>query len=87
MVGGWVAFYALMLVDEPAMHDLFANVRGLSLVLEGLVWLAFFPFVLALAVWTSGWDEWFRFTLAVGCAVAWTVMFYPWRRAPKGGPR
>ncbi len=52
MVGGWVAFYALMLVDEPTLHDLFADVRGLPLVLEGLVWLAFFPFVLALALWT-----------------------------------
>ncbi len=84
MVGGWIAFFALMLFDEPALHQLFADVRALPLVLEGLVWLAFFPFVLALAFWTSAWDEWLRFTLAACCAVGWSLMFYPWRKTAKG---
>ena len=80
MVGGWITFYAFMLFDEPALHDFFAEVRGLPLVLEGLVWLVFFPFVLALAFWTSGWDEWLRFALAACCAIGWSLAFYPWRR-------
>ena len=83
MVAGWIVFFALLAFDEPALHGLHADVRELALVLEGLVWLAFFPFVLALTIWTTGWDEWLRFALVACCAIGWSLAFYPWRRPTK----
>lgn len=90
MVGGWVAFYALMLFSEATLRDLYDRVRELPLVLEGVVWIAFFPYVLALTIWSSSWEEWLRFLLVACCAVGWSLAFYPWRRrAPTvaGGSR
>ena len=83
MVAGWIVFFSLLAFDEPALHELRADVRELGLVLEGLVWLAFFPFVLALAIWTSAWDEGLRVALVACCAIGWSLAFYPWRRPPK----
>lgn len=86
MVGGWLAFYALMLLSEPTLGDLQDRIRDLPLVLEGLVWLVFFPYVLALTIWDSGWSEMVRSALVACCAVGWSLAFYPWRRTrPKGG--
>jgi hypothetical protein len=90
MVGGWVAFYALMLFSEPALQNLRDLVRGLPLVVEALVWFALFPYVLALTIWDSSWAESLRFVLVACCAVGWSLVFYPWKRArpsSQGGTR
>ena len=82
MVGGWVVFYVLMAASDPTLGDLRDRVRDLPLVLEGLVWLVFFPYVLALAIWRSGWSDTVRFALVTCCALGWPLAFYPWRRGP-----
>ena len=87
MVAGWVAFYVLMAGSEPRLADLHDRVRELPLLLEGLVWLAFFPYVVALTIWDSGWSEPVRFALVTSCAVAWSLMFYPWRKGYRARPR
>ena len=88
MVGGWVTFYALMATSEPTLGELQDRVRALPLLLEGLVWLAFFPYVLALTIWDGGWPETLRFALVACCAVGWSLAFYPRRkRGAKGGIR
>lgn len=80
MVGGWATFFALLTLSEPTVGDLWQAVRELPLVVEGLVWLLFFPFILALGVWESSWETWLR-VLLVGCfAVGWSVVFWPRRR-------
>lgn len=83
MVGGWVTFFALLLLSEPILGDLWHEIRGLPLVLEGLVWFLLFPFVLALGVWDSSWEGWVRLGLVCGFAVVWSLMFWP-RRRPCG---
>ena len=82
MVGGWALFFAVLLTSEPTLGSLRDGVRGLPLVLEGVVWLALFPFVLALTVWESSWSEWVRFALVACCAAGWSLAFYPRRKAP-----
>jgi hypothetical protein len=59
MVGGWVVFYALMLFSEPTLGDLREHLRDLPLVVEGVVWLLLFPYVLALTIWESSWASGF----------------------------
>jgi hypothetical protein len=49
-------------------------------VIQLLAWLALFPFLLALTVWTSAWDESLRLLLVACCAIGWTLAFFPWQR-------
>jgi hypothetical protein len=77
MLGGWAVFFILLGTDEPRLHELWTDVRGLPLLVEGLVWFALFPFVLALGFWSSGWDEGLRFALVSGCALLWSFLFVP----------
>jgi hypothetical protein len=84
MIGGWIAFFALMLLWEATLGDLSERVRNLPLVVEALVWLALFPYVLSLTIWDSSWDEWLRSGVVALCAVGWSFAFYPWRRARNG---
>ena len=80
MIGGWATFYFLMAAAEPTLLGLHDRVTGLPLLVEGLVWLAFFPYVLGLTIWDSGWPEWVRFALVTCCAAGWSLAFYPWHK-------
>ena len=77
MVGGWIAFFTSTLVAPATVDELWSDVRSLSLLLEALVWLAAFPFVLATGVWETSWPDWLRVALVATFAVAWSVAFFP----------
>jgi hypothetical protein len=80
MVGGWVTFVALLAFAEPTLGELWRPVRDLPLLVEGVVWLLLFPFILALRVWDNSWETWLRLLL-VGCfAVGWSFGFWPRKR-------
>jgi hypothetical protein len=81
MVGAWLAFFGLLLFSEPTLGELRRDVRDLPLLVEGAVWLAMFPLVLALGVWDGGLAEWLRFALVCLFAVAWSAAFFPHRRS------
>ncbi|HEY3514003.1 MULTISPECIES: hypothetical protein [Kribbella] len=75
MTGLWIVFFVLM--HNGQLDDLAAWIRGLPIVVEILVWLVFFPQVLATAVWTSGWSEGLRVTLVVLFVTGWTLVSLP----------
>jgi hypothetical protein len=75
MTGLWIVFFVLM--AQGRLDDLAAWIRDLPLVVEILVWIVFFPQVLATAVWTSGWSEGLRTTLVVLFAAVWTLLSIP----------
>jgi hypothetical protein len=77
MVSGWLTFYALLLFSEQALSDLWQWIRALPLLIEGLVWLLAFPFVLALGIWDSTWETGLRLLLVSGCAMGWSLAFWP----------
>jgi hypothetical protein len=77
MIGGWILFFALLAFSEPTLGELWHDVRDLPLVVEGLVWLLFFPFILALGVWDSSWETWLRLLLVSCFAFAWSFAFWP----------
>jgi hypothetical protein len=83
MIGGWSAFFGLLLFSEPRLAELWAELRDLPLLVEGLVWLMLFPLVLATAVWESSWDDPLRFALVCAFALAWSTMFFPRKRTAK----
>src|SRR5690242_15661266 len=74
-VGLWVVFFVLL--HNRDLDGVASWIRGLPLPLELLVWLVFFPWVLATAVWTSDWSEGWRVTLVVLFAVVWISVSIP----------
>jgi hypothetical protein len=77
MVGGWVAFAVALVVSQQTLDDVWTSVRDLPLVVEGVVWLLGFPFLIGLAIWQASWDEAVRLTVIAVLAVAYTCMFVP----------
>ncbi|MFK4084905.1 hypothetical protein ACI2LF_12385 [Kribbella sp. NPDC020789] len=80
-VGLWVVFFVLL--HNRDLDGVAGWIRGLPLPLELLVWLVFFPWVLATAVWTGGWPEGWRITLVVLFAVVWTLVAIPRPKQPQ----
>jgi hypothetical protein len=82
MVGTWLAFAVLAVASEAALADIWQWVRDLPLVLELVVWLLTFPWLLALSVWESDWSDTARLLIVIAIATAWTLMSIPRPRRP-----
>ena len=80
MVAGWVAFAVALVASQQTLDDVWTSVRGLPLLVEGVVWLLAFPFLVGLAIWQSSWDEAVRLVAIGVLAVAYTFMFIPRKR-------
>ena len=80
MIAGWVAFAVALVASQQTLDDVWTSVRDLPLVLEGVVWLLGFPFLIGLAIWQSSWDEGVRLVAIAVLAVAYTYMFVPRER-------
>lgn len=75
MTGLWIVFFVLM--NNGQLDDLATWIRDLPIVFEILVWIVFFPQVLATAVWTSGWSEGLRITLVTLFVLVWALLSIP----------
>jgi hypothetical protein len=82
MVGGWVVFAVALVASQQTLDDVWTSVRDLPLVVEGVVWLLGFPFLIGLAIWQASWDEAVRLSVIAVLAVAYTYVFVPrgWKR-------
>lgn len=80
MAVGWSAFAVALIASQQTLDDVWTAIRGLPLVVEGLVWLLGFPFLLGLLIWQASWDEGIRLTAIAILAIAYTYMFIPRQR-------
>jgi hypothetical protein len=80
MVAMWVGFFVLLLADQ--IEGAWSWVRELPLLVELLVWVALFPWLLGAAVWTSSWEGWLRLLLVLMFAVGWSLASIP-RQKPE----
>jgi hypothetical protein len=78
MVAMWAGFFALLLADR--IGGFWDWVRDLPLVVELVLWLALFPWLLGAAVWTSSWAGWLRLLLVLVFAFGWSLASIPRRR-------
>jgi hypothetical protein len=78
MLAMWAGFFALLVADR--IDPVWSWVRELPLLVEFLLWVAFFPWLLAAAVWTSSWDGWLRLLLVLSFAFGWSLVSLPRRR-------
>jgi hypothetical protein len=79
MEGMWLAFFALLWAGQ--LDEIWSWIRDLPLIAEIVLWIAFLPWMLGMAVWTSSWATWIRAVLVVLFAVGWTVVSIPRRRS------
>jgi hypothetical protein len=77
VVGLWVAFFVLTLAAPGTLHDAWAWLRDLPLLLEIGMWIVALPWALALAVWQSSWADWLQTVLIACFAIGWTLAFFP----------
>jgi hypothetical protein len=85
MVGMWVALALVAVSRAETLDDIWSWVRDLPLVIEGIVWLLFLPWVLGLAVWESSWDGWLRLLIVSSIAIGWSVVSLPRKTRPGVG--
>jgi hypothetical protein len=86
MLAMWAGFFALVLADR--IDVVWSWVRDLTLLVELLVWVALFPWLLGAAVWTSSWAGWLRLLLVLAFTFGWSLVSIPRRTAEKkGAPR
>jgi ABC-type amino acid transport system permease subunit len=75
MVTMWAGFFALLLTGR--IDGVWSWVRELPLLVELLVWVALFPWLLGAAAWTSSWPGWLRLLLVLGFALGWSLASVP----------
>ncbi|MBN2840870.1 MAG: hypothetical protein JXP37_07960 [Coriobacteriia bacterium] len=74
------AMFGYYLITEPSrLVELWEWTRSLNILLQGVIWLLFLPWMIALAVWVSPWALPVRFVLVVGTLGFTTWLLFPWK--------
>jgi hypothetical protein len=62
----WLGFAAAIVFNPASLDSVWYVLRGLPLIVQGVVWLLVLPVALGLWIWESGWPVWLRLLLVVG---------------------
>ncbi len=71
----WIGFAAALMWSQGSLDDAWQYVRGLPLVVQGIVWLLFLPVLLGLWIWETTWPFVLRLLLVVGIA-GWNLLVF-----------
>ncbi len=69
----WVAFAAGVVLSQGTIDQTWAWIRGLPLILQGVIWLLFLPVVAGLWIWETSWPLIVRLILVVGLG-GWNLL-------------
>lgn len=73
--GLWVAFGAAVIWSQGSLDAAWQWIRGLPLLVQGLVWLLFLPVVIGLWIWETTWPLVVRLVLVAGVA-GWNLLVF-----------
>jgi ABC-type amino acid transport system permease subunit len=73
----WIAFGAALIWSQGSLDAAWQWVRGLPLVVQGIVWLLFLPVMFGLWVWETTWPLILRLVVIVGIAGWNLIVFLP----------
>ena len=77
VVSGAMMYY--LLADPARLGEIWAWTRSLPLLVQGVIWLLFLPWMICLWIWMLPWAMPIRLVLVVG-ALAWTNwLLWPWK--------
>jgi hypothetical protein len=71
----WVAFGASVIWSQGSLDAAWQWIRGLPLLVQGIVWLLFLPVVIGLWIWETTWPLIVRLVLVVGIA-GWNLLVF-----------
>jgi ABC-type amino acid transport system permease subunit len=71
----WVAFGAAIIWSQGSLDAAWQWIRGLPLLVQGLVWLLFLPVVFGLWIWETTWPLIVRLVLVAGIA-GWNLLVF-----------
>ena len=73
----WIGFAYALIASQGSLDAAWQWIRGLPLILQGVVWLLFLPVVAGLWIWESGWTTAVRLLLVVGIGFFNLYLFFP----------
>jgi hypothetical protein len=73
----WAGFAAALIWSQGSLDQTWEWIRGLPLLLQGLVWLLFLPVVAGLWVWETTWPLVMRLVLVGGLGFVNLYVFLP----------
>ena len=73
----WAAFAAALVWGQGGLDQTWAWIRGLPLILQGIVWLLFLPVVAGLWVWETTWPLAMRLLVVGGLCFVNLYVFLP----------
>lgn len=76
-VSGLFAYY--LFTDPSRLLSIWSWTRSLPLLVQGLTWLLFLPWMIALWIWTLPWVMPVRFVLVIGVLLWTTWLLFPWK--------
>lgn len=76
----WMGFGVALIWSQGSLADAWMAIRDLPLLVQGLVWILFFPVMLALWAWETSWSLVLRLSTVIALA-GWTMLVFPkpWR--------
>jgi hypothetical protein len=83
MVAVWAGFFVLLVAGQ--ISGVWDWVRDLPVLVELVLWVALFPWLLGAAVWLSSWMGWVRLLLVLVFAFGWSLVSIPRRKQDEQG--
>lgn len=71
----WVAFGVALIWSQGSIDAAWQAIRGLPLIVQGIVWMLFLPVMLGLWIWETTWPLVLRLVLVVGIA-GWNLLVF-----------
>ena len=76
----WLGFATALIFNQALLDIAWQMLRGLPLIIQGVVWLLVLPVVAGLWIWETSWPLWLRLVLVIGLGWVTIYTFFP-RRA------
>jgi hypothetical protein len=73
----WIGFAWALISSQGSLDAAWQWIRGLPLILQGVVWLLFLPVVAGLWIWHTDWAFVVRLMLVLGIGFWNVYLFYP----------
>lgn len=73
------AFGYYLVTDPGRLNEIWEWTRSLNILVQGVIWLLFLPWMIALAIWVLPWALPIRLVLVVGTLGFTTWLLFPWK--------
>ncbi|MBF4509342.1 MAG: hypothetical protein ISP10_02510 [Aeromicrobium sp.] len=68
-----------LITDPGRLTELWEWTRSLNILVQGVIWLLFLPWMIALAIWVAPWALPIRLVLVIGTLGFAAWMLFPWK--------